>query len=192
MDLPYQSACIARAACDYDQIYLIDTWKISISLRLMVYTALRLVQEGMDFDTLCKTMEDYRERLEAYTIVGDLKYLKRSGRLSPTTAFVANLFNMKPITTLKGKVEVIGKARGTNAAITKTLDIIQNTTTGIDTDEMTIVGYTGADTTWYKDLIIQVEDRMSVGKNLKVFPIGASVGNHVGPGSVAFAFFHIK
>lgn len=185
----YQSACIAAQSCDYDQIYLIDTSNISISVRLMVYTAYNFIQQGMDFETLCKTMDEYKERLDAYTIVGDLKYLKRSGRLSPTTAFVANLFHMKPITTLKGKVEVIGKARGTSAAIDKTLEIIQTTTTGVDTDEMCIVGYTGPDTVWYKDFIIKAEEKMHVSKNLKVFPIGASVGNHVGAGSVAFAFF---
>ncbi|MEG1782516.1 MAG: DegV family protein, partial [Oscillospiraceae bacterium] len=137
-------------------------------------------------------MEEYKERLDAYAIVGDLKYLKRSGRLSPTTAFVANLFNMKPITTLKGKVEVVGKARGTSAAIQKTIDIINNTTTGLDSDEMSIIGYTGPDTVWYKDMVIKAEECLGVGKNLKIFPIGASVGNHVGAGSVAMAFFRKK
>lgn len=188
----YQSACIAAESCGMQDIYLIDTQNISISVRLMVYTALELIKKGISFDKLCEKMEEYKERLDAYAIIGDLKYLKRSGRLSPTTAFVANLFNMKPITTLKGKVEVISKARGSRAAIEKTLDIIQNTTTGIDRQEMCIVGHTGMESVWYKDLVIRLEERFSIGKNLSIHPIGASVGNHVGAGTVALAFFRNK
>ena len=188
----FQSACIAREACEYDNIYLLDTGNISVSVRLMVYTAYNFVQQGMEFAQLCALMEEYKQRLDAYTIVGDLKHLKRSGRLSPTTAFVANLFNMKPITTLKGKVEVVGKARGTAAAVQKTVDIINNTTTGLDNSELTIIGYTGPDTVWYKDMVIKAEECLAVGRNLKIFPIGASVGNHVGAGSVAIAFFRKK
>ena len=184
----YQSACIARDNCDYDDIYLLDTQNISISVRLMVYTAMELVKSGMEFSEICSKMEEYRDRLDAYTIVGDLKFLKRSGRLSPTTAFVANLFNMKPITTLKGKVEVVGKARGVRAAIEKTIDLIKKTTTGVDISEISIIGYTGSET-WYKDMVIYCEEHLKLGAKLQVHPIGASVGNHVGPGSVAFAFF---
>lgn len=188
----YQSACIAAQNCEYEHIHLVDTGNISISVRLMVYTAMKFIEQGMDYETLCKTMDEYAQRLDAFAIIGDLKYLKRSGRLSPTTTFVANLFNVKPITTLKGKVEVVGKARGIQSAIDKTFDIITTATGGIDNDEMCIVGYTGPQTTWYKDFVIKGEERKIFGKNLKVFPIGASVGNHMGAGSVAFAFFRKK
>ena len=185
----FQSANIAARASEYDKIYLIDTNNISISVRLMVYKAYELIQSGMGFEELCKTMEDYKNRLDAYTIVGDLTYLKRSGRLSPGTAFVANLLNIKPVTTVNGKVDVVAKPRGKKGAIEKALDIIENTTTGIDKNEMCIVGYIGPETTWHKDLIIRLDERFGVAKNLKVYPIGASVGNHVGADSVAIAFF---
>lgn len=188
----FQSATIAAQTSGYDKIYLIDTNNISISVRLMVYKAYELIQNGMEFEELCKTMEEYKTRLDAYTIVGDLSHLKRSGRLSPGTAFVANLLNIKPITTVNGKVDVIAKARGKMGAIKKTLDIIENTTTGVDKEEMCIVGYIGPNTTWHKDMIIDLEDRFGVIKNLKVYPIGASVGNHVGADSIAFAFFRNK
>ena len=188
----FQSAGIAAQASEYDKIYLIDTNNISISVRLMVYKAYELIQQGMEFEELCATMEEYKKRLDAYTIVGDLTYLKRSGRLSPGTAFIANLLNIKPVTTVNGKVDVIAKPRGKKGAIEKTLDIIENTTTGVDKDEMCIVGYIGPETVWHKDLVIRLEERFGVVKNLKVYPIGVSVGNHVGPDSIAFAFFRNK
>lgn len=188
----YQSACIGREAVDYDDIYLLDTHNISVSVRLMVYTAMNFIQNGMGYEELCKTMEEYADRLEAYAIIGDLRHLKRSGRLSPTTAFVANLFNMKPITTLKGKVEVVGKGRGITAAIAKTAALIKANSKGIDTDEISILGYTGYSDTWYKDAVVYFKEHLGLGARLQVHPIGASVGNHVGAGSVAFAFFKKK
>ncbi|MEG1049601.1 MAG: DegV family protein [Oscillospiraceae bacterium] len=188
----YQSACIARDSGEYDNLYLIDTGNISVSVRLMVYTAMEHIKSGMAYEELCTTMEGYRDRLDAYAIVGDLKYLKRSGRLSPTTAFVANLFNMKPITTLKGKVEVVGKARGVHAAIEKTVNMITTKTSGVDTSEMSIIGYTGTNNSWYKDMVVYCEEHLKLGAKLQVCPIGASVGNHVGAGTVAIAFFRNK
>lgn len=188
----YQSACVGREAVEYDDIYLLDTHNISVSVRLMVYTALKLIESGMEYKELCAVMDEHRDRLEAYAIIGDLKHLKRSGRLSPTATFVANLFNMKPITTLKGRVEVVGKARGIKAAVAKTVDLINATTKGVDENESCIIGYTGSTETWYKDMAVYFEDHLKLGTRLQVYPIGASVGNHMGAGSAAFAFFKKK
>ena len=44
----YQSACIAAESCEMQDIYLIDTQNISISVRLMVYTALELIKNYYD------------------------------------------------------------------------------------------------------------------------------------------------
>ncbi len=185
----FQSACIAREMIDYEDIYLIDTSSISVGVHLMVKTALRLIQEGVGYKELCEKMEEYKSRLDAYAIIDDLDHLKRSGRLSAGKTFIGSLLQLKPITTLSGKVDVLATVRGSKAAIEKTMQFIDETSGRIDTDELCLVGYTGKKNEWYKDFKQAIVAEYNNENKVMITPIGASVSNHVGAGTFAVGFF---
>ncbi len=187
----YQSACMARDMLEYDDIFLLDTNCISVGIRVMVETARNQIKKGLDFDEVCKKMEEYRDRLNAWAIIDDLSHLKRSGRLSPAKSFVGSMLQLKPITTLSGKVDVVATIRGAKAAIEKTMILLEEAGS-LDKDELCVVGYTGTNNEWYKDLKDAIVKNFDNEENIIITPIGASVGNHVGSGTFAMGYFKKK
>ncbi len=187
----FQSASIARDMIDYEDIYLIDTNNISVSIRLMVETALHYIKQGKTYTEVCSIMEDYKKRLDAFAIIDDLNHLKRSGRLSPAKSFLGSVLQLKPITTLAGKVDVVATVRGAKPAIEKTIELIEEKG-GMDKEELCVVGYTGKTNQWYNDLKDAISKKYHNGSNIIVTPIGASVGNHVGAGTFAVGYFKNK
>ncbi len=187
----FQSAKMAREMIDYEDIFLVDTNNISVSVRLMVETALAYIKKGVEYKELCEIMQMYKNRLNAYAIIDDLNHLKRSGRLSPAKSFMGSVLQLKPITTLSGKVDVVATVRGAKGAIDKTINFIKENG-GLDKNELCVVGYTGKNNLWYQDLKSAIEKEFHNSENIIVTPIGASVGNHVGAGTFAVGYFKNK
>ncbi len=187
----FQSASMARDMIDYKDIYLIDTNCISVGIRAMIETARSYIEKGVEYSELCEIMEGYKARLNAFAIIDDLSHLKRSGRLSPAKSFVGSMLQLKPITTLSGKVDVVATVRGAKAAIEKTMTLLEEAGS-LDKDEICVVGYTGTINEWYKDLKDAIVQKFDNEKNIIITPIGASVGNHVGAGTFAMGYFKKK
>ena len=107
----YQNACIA--AEDFDNVKVVDSQNLSTGQGLVVLEACRLAQE-------CATLEELRERVQAFTekveasfLVDKLVYLAKGGRCSSVAALGANLLNLKPCIDVKdGKMGVSKKYRG--------------------------------------------------------------------------------
>ncbi len=184
----FQSAKMARDMIDYEDIFLLDTNNISVSIRLMVETALSYIKKGIEYKELCDIMMGYKDRLNAYAIIDDLSHLKRSGRLSSAKSFMGSVLQLKPITTLSGKVDVVSTVRGAKGAIDKTINLIKENG-GLDSSEICVVGYTGKNNVWYKEFKMAIEKEFNNSQNIILTPIGASVGNHVGSGTFAVGYF---
>ena len=62
-----------------------------------------------------------------YIVVNSLEYLKKSGRVTPAGATVANVLNIKPVLTIQGeKLDAYSRVRSMKQAENRMLQAIQN------------------------------------------------------------------
>lgn len=183
----YQSACIAKDICEYDEIYIMDSLSASIGLNCLVQYAKIMREQGMSAKDIAVELEAKKAKVKVIALVDTLKYLKKGGRLSASAALAGTLLNIKPIIEVAdGLVVVAAKARGLKSAYKKVIDLVEEAG-GIDHSYPYCIGYTGdASATENFEAYAKEYTNQSTISNIA---IGSTIGVHAGPGACAIAFF---
>lgn len=185
----YQSACIA--AQDFPgAVYVVDSKNVTIGAGILAEYALRLADSGMDAKSIAQLLSIERDNVRLIAMLDTLEYLKRGGRISRTAAFAGSLLSIKPVISIvDGKIEILGKARGSkqgNNLLVKEIEACG----GVDFTRPLLLGYTGLTDVlllkYIKDSAALWQDNMD---ELPVSVVGSVVGTHAGPGAVAVAYF---
>ena len=183
----YQNACMAKDLVEYEDIHIIDSLSATQALRLIVEKAVSLRDKGFSAEEIVKEIENYKTRVKIYGIVDTLEFLFKGGRLSRTSATVGSVLKLKPIIGFKekGKLDVFGKARGTQKATDKLIDFIKQGNE-IDLDEPVCIAYTGNNTSIEK-FENKLKDELEI-KNVKHGVVGPVIGTHAGPGACLITY----
>lgn len=182
----YQSANLAKDLVDYDDIYVIDSLGTTQMQRLLVLKAVALRNEGMNAQDLYTFLEAYKHRIRLFAFVDTLEYLYKGGRLSRTAATAGTLLKFKPIIGFdEGKLDVFAKARGTQKATAKIIDLIQQDGE-MDLDEPICIGYTGSSDGLDK-FENTLRETLHFGETLHGI-VGPVIGTHAGPGARLIAY----
>lgn len=184
----FQSACLAVQ--DYDNIYVVDSKNAAIGSGILTEYAIACAKKGMSAREIAEELERKKEDVCLIALLDTLEYLKRGGRISKTVAFAGGVLNIKPVVTIQdGKVEVIGKARGSRQGNNLLVEKIQESG-GIDFDMPILLGYTGLSDALLKKYIEDSRDLwQEQAESLDSTLVCSVIGTHVGPGVVAAAFF---
>lgn len=169
------------------KIVVIDTLAASLGEGLFVIKAAEQLKDGAALDTI---EEDIRAQVpsmcQSFT-VDDLKYLKKTGRVSGAAAIIGNVLSIHPILIgdYEGKIVVKAKVRG----MKRTLDALAERYAELALSKTETIGIAHADNEDGKAYLVQrLRDKGLTGKCLSVCyePV---TGSHVGPGTVALFFF---
>lgn len=181
----YQSAEVARGLVSSEKVHVIDSRTATFELALLVYEAVRYRDEGKSASEIAGLIRDLIRRVRLFAVVDTLKYLRMSGRISTTTAFVGGLLGINPIIAIRdGAVVSIGKTRGLKAG----LDFIaeQMETQPPDFSHTIIFGHTNAPEA-LRETVETLTGRFGI-KGYLEMDIGSVVGTHVGPGAAGIAY----
>lgn len=183
----YQSAL--EASKKYNgKVYVVDSMNAALGERLLGLYALQLANSGMDAKDIAKELNAKKSKVCVYAVIDTLKYLKKGGRISATTAFVGEMLSIKPVVgVIEGEVKVIGKARG-NKKGNLLLNSIIEENGGINFDMPYGLIYSGNDKT---NIEKYKEDSINIfaGNKPDAYCLGCTIGTHIGPGAVGVAFF---
>ena len=169
------------------KIVVIDTLAASLGEGLFVIKAAEQLRDGVALDAI---EEDIRAQVphmcQSFT-VDDLKYLKKTGRVSGAAAIIGNVLSIHPILIgdYEGKIVVKSKVRG----MKRTLDALAERYAELSLSKTETIGIAHADNEEGKAYLVQrLRDKGLTGKCLSVCyePV---TGSHVGPGTVALFFF---
>ena len=95
------------------KVQVADNHRISVTLRQAVTKAALLSKQGLDAKTIREKLEAEGPLSSVYLMVESLNYLKKTGRVTPTTAAIADILNIKPVLMTKGeKFETCAKVHG--------------------------------------------------------------------------------
>ncbi len=167
---------------------VVDTLSISLPQALLIMGAYERYDKGASMEEVAQWVMDNRLKSHAWFTVGDLVYLKRGGRVSPTSAIVGTMLDIKPILTLTkaGKLEahskVQGRKKAMKALVDKTAEFIENPA------EQTMFVFHGDSLDEAEILKAQVKNRIPEIREIKIQMIGPVIGAHAGPGTLAVCF----
>lgn len=170
------------------KVEVVDSLNAAAGEKLLGLYALELSKQNLSAKEIAEKLNEQKRNVRLYAVIDTLEYLKKGGRISATTAFFGGMLAIKPIiSVIDGKVEVIGKAKGNkkgylqvNARVAESGDI--------DFDMPFCLLYSGNDTAniekFRQDCAYLLE-----GHDPNVYPLGCTIGTHIGPGAVGIAYF---
>lgn len=84
-----------------------------------------LCEQGLSFAEIEKEANAYRDRMNTYFVVETLDTLKKNGRLTGLSAFIATALNIKPVMSAEGgQIIKLDQARGINKALKRMVEIV--------------------------------------------------------------------
>jgi len=188
----HQTSLLARDALESElpnlKLSVVDSKCASAGLGLVALKAAELAATGASREQVARAAERWARHMEHLFTVDDLAYLVRGGRVSPVAAFIGGLLNIKPLLHVEdGKLVPLEKVRGRKKVFERMLDLMEER--GANLAGQTIAISHGDDPEAAELLRSMIEARFGCSKFL-VTPIGAAVGAHAGPGTIALFFLN--
>lgn len=168
------------------RIVCVDTLAASAGFGLLVYLTVKKMREGASLDEAAAYAEQMKLHICHWFTVDDLVYLKRGGRISPTLAFVGGVLGIKPVlhTDNDGHLINMFKERGRKASIRALAAKYGELCMDRDAPIFISHGDCREDA---ETLAQQLSEKYGVKTEL-ITEIGAVIGAHSGPGTLALFF----
>ncbi len=170
------------------KLYIVETYTTCYLQRYLAECAKKLVDQGLDAETIVKRLETAIEDSDTLIIPDDLQHLKRGGRLTPVAAALGSLLKIKPILQLNrksaGKIDVYDKVRTMSRAQQKAIDTFMSAMQ----DDGYVVSCLHTDA---QDACHTLYDKMSglmPGRQFYFGYIGAVISVHTGIGCLGIQY----
>ena len=181
----FQSAVTASKTVSNFPIEVSDSINGSVGMGLIAMSAAEAVQDGKNFNEVCKILENAINNTTIYIGFDKLDNVVKGGRISHTVKKIANFFRINPIITFKEEgIKTIGITFGNNNKADKfkkfaesKIPTNQNFRVGIAHTQMKEFA-----SKWSKDLQKRFGE-----DNVVLTEVGPALGVHSGPGSLIFA-----
>ncbi len=175
---------------DYDgKVQVVDNQRVSAMQKSSVYDALRLAEQGKNAKEIKEILESEKYNAAAYIAVDTLKYLKKGGRITPTSAAIGAVLNIKPVLLVNHeKLDSVAKVRGFKAAKKTMLELaekdLQEKFAGEDMTLYAVTTCNAEETeSWRQEIVAHFPEY-----EVKATYLSLSVTCHIGPGSLAVAY----
>jgi len=169
-------------------IYVLDTKCASLGYGLVVLRTAEQAAAGASMEELIALASHQSAHMEHIFTVDDLDYLYRGGRVSKTAAFIGSLLNIKPLLHVDdGKLIPLEKIRGTKKVLSRMVQVMKER--GTDFDNQVIGISHGDDLARAEQLAALVRENFPV-KDIVIEMVGAVIGAHSGPGTLALFFLN--
>ena len=169
------------------KVRVVDTLSASMGQGLLVWYVCRQRQQGATLDEAYAWAEENKYHLCHWFTVDDLMYLKRGGRVSATTALVGTMLQIKPVLHMddEGHLINMAKTRGRKASIDALAKKFGELGQGYDNSTVFISHGDCLEDAKYLEKVLK--ERYGV-KEVCISYVGAVIGSHAGPGTVALFF----
>ncbi len=181
----YGSSVIAAEAIAPDRIFCVDTKSATFGTYLIIKEAVKMRDKGLTAEEIAENTRALAQKVILLAIVDTLKYLKMGGRISAAAATLCGLLGIHPIIEIRdGKIEVIGKAKGRKAALSKLCDkFLENPA---DFSHGVAFGHSNS-----PDKLVELMDFFAPyikTDDVITSDVGSVIGTHAGPGALGIAY----
>ncbi|HBR04367.1 MAG TPA: DegV family protein [Lachnospiraceae bacterium] len=195
----YNAACIAanelKEKYPDRKLYIVDSLAASSGFGLLVDKLADMRDAGVGIDELHAWAEDNKLRLHHWFFSTDLTYYIRGGRVSKVAGFFGTALNICPLLNVdfQGRLIPREKIHGKKKVIKRIVEKMEEfAEDGTNYSGKCFISQSACmdDAREVADLIEANFPKLS-GK-VEIFPIGATIGSHTGPGTVALFFWGKK
>jgi len=185
----YQSAVMAAEGYE-GKVYVVDSRSVCIGERILLLRGIALNKQGLSAEEIVSELTAEKNQTRVLPLLDTLEYLKKGGRISAATALAGGILSIKPVIAVNdGKVELVGKARGSKKGNNLLRELVEKCG-GINFDKPLALAYSGLTDELLKKYIKDSEELWQGHTDeLQITTVGCTIGTHVGPGAVAVAFF---
>ena len=171
------------------KFYEIDTKGITICSYIVVREVGELIKAGKNIDEIMDWANKNVDKFATYFFADDLKFFRKSGRVSNFSGFMGNLVGVKPIIYMndEGKMVSLTKVKGTKGAISKLVEYVDELQEDIYNHTI-IIGHSDA----LKNAeLLGAQLKEKYGEQLKIeyVVVNPTAGAHCGPDGVGVAFY---
>ncbi|MGM9971398.1 MAG: DegV family protein [Anaeroplasmataceae bacterium] len=172
------------------KFYEIDTLGITIMSYIIVREVGELVNAGKSIEEILEWSKNEVLKFATYFYADDLKFFKRSGRVSGLAAFFGGMIGIKPIIAMDdtGTMKTVGKERGRKKAVERLLKYVVEL--GDDLNNHTI--YIAHSDNLGLAMELSEAIKKELGEvNIEFVVVNPTCGAHCGPDCIGVAFHAI-
>lgn len=170
------------------KVIIIDSLAASAGEGLLTYYADENRKAGLPIEENAAWLENHKLNLCHWFTVDDLMFLHRGGRVSKTSAILGSLLGIKPVLHVddEGHLILVSKARGRAGSIEALIEKLKTTANEDIKDQMVFISH-GDCLEEAQSLAVKLRKDFGIEK-IQISNIGAVIGSHSGPGTVALFF----
>lgn len=168
-------------AAEKMRIFNLDSRCYTVFYGYPIMESIKKIRKGASADDIVAYLEDWFNVCAVYVVPYNLKYAKKSGRISAAAAFAGELLGLKPIIEFAdGKTTTLEKIRGDKNIVPKLLECVEKRMT----PQTPYLLIHGRDDTLAKE--IEKEMIKKVGRKAEMYAkIGCAVASNIGADLVA-------
>jgi DegV family protein with EDD domain len=184
----FASAEAAAAEVGHRVVRAFDTETASASIAMLALAIQRRLERGTSDEAIDALVERYRRERGLLFTVDTLEFLQRGGRIGKAAAFAGTLLQVKPILSIRdGEVEPVKRVRGERKAFAE-LALALETETRDEPEYRLGVAHAAAPER-AAELEALVRQQRPQAELELVVTLGAVIGSHAGPGTLALFWF---
>ena len=171
------------------KIIVVDSLHASMGEGILAIEGAKYAAQGHDADEVASYLEEKRKYLHQFVTVHTLDFLRKSGRISTTSAFFGNLLGVKPIiiADAEGAQAAIKKVKGRANSIKEIVSLLSESMT--EPEEQTVyVAHADCEKKEIDLLVSAIKEKIPC-KDVYVGYIGPIIGASIGPDAVAIFGF---
>jgi len=169
-------------------ITIVDSLSVTVGQGLILKEIVRMRDAGFTLEETARMAENVKATTRVYFTLDSLEYLRKGGRVGPTTAFVGGILGLRPILqVVDGQVSqldnVRGKARAKKLMEEAIIDTLSDEKHNVNINVGHILSESDA-----VNLHNNTENALGIKISNPIVGIGATIGTHAGPGALGFAY----
>lgn len=171
------------------KIEIVDSMSNCMQLGFSVIVAARAALEGKNLDQVKEIALENIKRSRFLFVPDTLKYLKKGGRIGSASALIGNMLKIVPILTVEnGVTTILTKVRTKKKAVTTMTDKMFKDIEEYGVGEIIVHHIQAYDEAL--ELVKILEEKLKI--KIEICSIGPVIGTHVGPGTIAIAYYTEK
>ena len=169
-------------------IAIVDSLSCSVGQGLILKEMVKMCKSGFTLNETVSLAEEILKTTKVYFTLDSLEYLKRGGRVGPTTALVGGILGLRPILQLEdGQVSQLDNVRGKN----RVLKLMEEAVVDVLKDEKQNISLSIGHIFNEKNAAAfktNLEESLEIKITNPITEVGAAIGTHAGPGAMIFAY----
>jgi DegV family protein with EDD domain len=170
------------------RVRAIDTETASASIAMLALAIQRRLERGTTDAEIDALVERYRRERGLLFTVDTLEFLQRGGRIGKAAAFAGTLLHVKPILSIEhGEVVPVRRVRGERKAFAELAAALESETRDEPAFRLAVAHAAAPERA--AELQALVRERRPHAELELVVALGAVIGAHAGPGTLALFWF---